>query len=149
MEDNYKNNQSTDIDINEINHKRDLEIKETIKHSFENKIITYKDPLSYNFDNHDGTCSIINSKINNFSGQMGNISLCDYKQAFTKPTDFKLETIIIDKKDTDQIDLSYKNLISEREQFNKEISSLFTVKNDDETLQLKFNKILENRKKVL
>jgi len=136
------NNHSFDH-LDNLKNQRDNEIKETIKHQFENQITTYKEPQTLNHYTSNGICNINSSglKVNDFTTNVGNLNLSDYKKAFTSaPDDIKLETLVIEKKN-DDIDSILNKLLLEREEFDNNIKNISVESFTNET-KSKINKNL-------
>ena len=90
------------------------DINKPISNHFTDEIILYTSPTSYNIGGNFGA-SIKGEKVNDFSTKTGDISLCDYKKAYSlaKDKDITLRTIKVEKNNTD-IENIFNNLLEER-----------------------------------
>lgn len=132
-----------DTNLDQIKEKRDLEIDQKQKPlvEFKQEIVTYTDPLSFNFNSSFG-CNINQEKVSDFSIN----TMSDYKKAFTS-ADF--ETLKIDSDGDNNTDVlsNFDKLMAERAMLD---DNLFEKsKNDAETekiIQLKFEEMVIDRK---
>ena len=123
----------------------DLETK--VSYQFKNEIAVYQEPSSFITSFSNGF-EIDGKKINNFTRQVGDMTLSDYKQAFTDSEIESIATTVIEKNNED-VEKNFEKAIKDRSLLLQEIdntnSSIFNKNNQQssEPIELRFNTILK------
>ena len=120
-----------------------------VSHQFKNEITVYQEPSSFITSFSNGF-EIDGKKINNFTRQVGDMTLSDYKQAFTDSEIESITTTIIEKNNED-VEKNFEKAIKDRSLLLQEIdntnSSIFNKNNQEssEPIELRFNTILKSK----
>jgi hypothetical protein len=132
--------------IEDIIKNRQSRLLETINKSFKAEIVNYTQPKSFN-DFNSSIFSLNSQKINDFSHNVGNITVSDYKVAFTNLENKSLEPIstkIEDETSKNEVMKSFEELLKARKEIivNDETNNKRNV-----DLGLKFDQILKEKEK--
>ncbi len=92
---------------------RDQELSSIPKHQFTSEIVTYTEPMSFNFNQSSGS-DLNNTKKSDFTSSIGDLTLSDYKKALTSSNINSIKSDI----DTDNSDVQkkFENLMKDRKQ---------------------------------
>ncbi len=125
---------------------REIRLNETIQNPFKSEIVTYTNPVGLNGMN-SSLFSLDSNKVNDFSHNVGNMTVSDYKVAFTELENASLEPIatkIEDETSKNEVMKSFEELLKARNE---------VIVNEEETnkrnidLGLKFDQILKDKNK--
>lgn len=132
--------------LEDIMKNREMRLNETITKSFKAEIVSYNNPKSLN-ELNASIFSLDSKKISDFSHNVGNMTVSDYKVAFTELETKSLEPIatkIEDETSKNEVMKSFEDLLKARKEMlvNDEDNNKRNV-----DLGLKFDQILKEKNK--